>query len=92
MADVGTYTLGKRVLGDNIAPYIVSLTSYTFRRQMYQFNTLQLYVTLVSWYNFFMAARTLSNTMEMVLTTIALNYWPLLDTGNNANWLKQVLQ
>lgn len=37
-----------------------------------------------------MAARTLSNSMEMVFTMIALNYWPLPGVVNfqEKNWLK----
>ncbi|KAI7852461.1 Alg9-like mannosyltransferase family-domain-containing protein [Circinella umbellata] len=35
-----------------------------------------LFITLCSWYNFFIAARTLSNTVETMFTVIALNYWP----------------
>lgn len=38
-----------------------------------------------------MAARTLSNTLEMILTTVALNYWPLPGVVNlkgSKAWLK----
>lgn len=38
-----------------------------------------------------MAARTLSNTMEMMLTVVALNYWPLsgiVHLGDTKNWLR----
>ncbi|CEP11954.1 hypothetical protein [Parasitella parasitica] len=58
VADVATYTLAKKVIGNDIA---LSM----------------LFTTLCSWFNFQMAARTLSNSMEMVFTIIALNYWPL---------------
>ncbi|KAI9486093.1 MAG: Alg9-like mannosyltransferase family-domain-containing protein [Benjaminiella poitrasii] len=37
-----------------------------------------LFTTLCSWFNFLMAARTLSNSIEMVFSVLALNYWPLL--------------
>ncbi|KAI9276079.1 Alg9-like mannosyltransferase family-domain-containing protein [Sporodiniella umbellata] len=50
-----------------------------------------LFTTLCSWFNFFMAARTLSNTAEMILTVIALNYWPLpglVNTDLTKRWLK----
>ncbi|KAG1051005.1 hypothetical protein G6F43_006764 [Rhizopus delemar] len=50
-----------------------------------------LFTTLCSWFNFFMAARTLSNTMEMMLTVVALNYWPLsgiVHLGDTKNWLR----
>ncbi|KAI7871727.1 GPI mannosyltransferase 3 [Spinellus fusiger] len=40
-----------------------------------------LFVTLCSWYNGFMAGRTLSNCTEATLTLIALNYWPLTYTS-----------
>lgn len=33
---------------------------------------------LCSWFNFHMAARTLSNSVEMVFTMLALNFWPLM--------------
>jgi phosphatidylinositol glycan class B len=38
-----------------------------------------------------MAARTLSNSMEMVFTIIALNFWPLpgIVNMNDKNWLKE---
>lgn len=38
-----------------------------------------------------MAARTLSNSMEMVFTIIALNYWPLpgIISMNGHQWLKR---
>lgn len=37
-----------------------------------------------------MAARTLSNSMEMVFTIIALNYWPLPGVATlNTSWLKR---
>ncbi|KAI7903719.1 Alg9-like mannosyltransferase family-domain-containing protein [Cokeromyces recurvatus] len=58
MADVATFTLAKKVIGNQIAPFI-------------------LFTSLCSWFNFFMAARTLSNSIEMVFTILALNYWPL---------------
>lgn len=37
-----------------------------------------------------MAARTLSNSLEMVLTVIALNYWPIDGTVAYANgaWIR----
>lgn len=37
-----------------------------------------------------MAARTLSNSMEMVFTIVALNYWPLpgVTDLNEKGWLK----
>ncbi|KAL0076653.1 Alg9-like mannosyltransferase family-domain-containing protein [Phycomyces blakesleeanus] len=48
-----------------------------------------LFMTLCSWYNFFMAGRTLSNCMEMVLTILALNYWPLQNCPDQ-NWRKHL--
>jgi phosphatidylinositol glycan class B len=38
-----------------------------------------------------MAARTLSNSMEMVFTIIALNYWPIpgIVNLNDSIWLKE---
>ncbi|CAO3680825.1 unnamed protein product [Umbelopsis ramanniana] len=49
-----------------------------------------LFCTLVSFFNFHMAARTLSNSLEMVLTVIALNYWPIDGTVAYANgaWIR----
>ncbi|KAI9259445.1 Alg9-like mannosyltransferase family-domain-containing protein [Phascolomyces articulosus] len=70
LTDYATYSLGKRVVGNAIAPYI-------------------LFITLCSWYNFFMAARTLSNAIETTFTVIALNYWPSPATKNSdSNWIK----
>ncbi|KAI9312154.1 Alg9-like mannosyltransferase family-domain-containing protein [Dichotomocladium elegans] len=60
VTDYATYTLGKRVMGASVAPYILLLT-------------------LFSWYNAFIAARTLSNSMEAMFTVLSLNYWPLFD-------------
>ncbi|PHZ11348.1 uncharacterized protein RHIMIDRAFT_23257 [Rhizopus microsporus ATCC 52813] len=51
-----------------------------------------LFTTLCSWFNFFMAARTLSNTMETILTVIALSYWPIpgvVYLGERKEWLKE---
>ncbi|KAG2203600.1 hypothetical protein INT47_011694 [Mucor saturninus] len=50
-----------------------------------------LFTTLCSWFNFLMAARTLSNSMEMVFTIVALNYWPLPGVVNfgERSWLKR---
>ncbi|KAI8381170.1 Alg9-like mannosyltransferase family-domain-containing protein [Radiomyces spectabilis] len=48
-----------------------------------------LFATLCSWFNFFMAARTLSNAMETVFTVLALNYWPfpgLVDISLDRRW------
>ncbi|KAJ2960773.1 hypothetical protein NQZ79_g3930 [Umbelopsis isabellina] len=48
-----------------------------------------LFCTLASFFNFHMAGRTLSNSLEMVLTTVALNYWPLdgVVTYNNSDFI-----
>ncbi|ORY99156.1 Alg9-like mannosyltransferase family-domain-containing protein [Syncephalastrum racemosum] len=67
VADYSTYSLGKKLMGDAIAPYM-------------------LFTLLSSWYLFFMAGRTLSNTMETVLTITALNDWPL--SLASPNWKK----
>jgi hypothetical protein len=50
----------------------------------------KLFCTLASFFNFHMAARTLSNSLEMILTTIALNYWPLdeIVAYDNTNWIR----
>ncbi|KAI9029797.1 Alg9-like mannosyltransferase family-domain-containing protein [Phycomyces nitens] len=48
-----------------------------------------LFMTLCSWYNFFMAGRTLSNCMEMVFSILALNYWPLPNCPDQ-NWRKNL--
>ncbi|KAI9495468.1 Alg9-like mannosyltransferase family-domain-containing protein [Zychaea mexicana] len=75
LTDYATYSLAKRVVGNNIAPYI-------------------LFITLSSWYNFFMAARTLSNAVETTFTVVALNYWPLPSTitdeykSNSSSWAR----
>ncbi|KAI8644138.1 Alg9-like mannosyltransferase family-domain-containing protein, partial [Parasitella parasitica] len=71
VADVATYTLAKKVIGNDIA---LSM----------------LFTTLCSWFNFQMAARTLSNSMEMVFTIIALNYWPLpgIVKTTGKSWVK----
>jgi phosphatidylinositol glycan class B len=45
----------------------------------------QLFTTLCSWFNFHMAARTLSNSMEMVFTMLALNFWPFAQ--QRVGWL-----
>ncbi|GAB5587758.1 glycosylphosphatidylinositol anchor biosynthesis [Umbelopsis nana] len=49
-----------------------------------------LFCTLASFFNFHMAGRTLSNSLEMILTVIALNYWPLDGTViyDNAGWIR----
>ncbi|KAG2187447.1 hypothetical protein INT44_005135, partial [Umbelopsis vinacea] len=49
-----------------------------------------LFCTLVSFFNFHMAARTLSNSLEMVLTVIALNYWPIDGTVDytSGTWIR----
>ncbi|OAD01713.1 glycosyltransferase family 22 protein, partial [Mucor lusitanicus CBS 277.49] len=72
VADVATYTLAKKVIGNDIA---LSM----------------LFTTLCSWFNFLMAARTLSNSMEMVFTIIALNYWPLpgIVKTTGKSWVKR---
>lgn len=39
-----------------------------------------------------MAARTLSNTMETILTVVALSYWPIpgvVHLGERKEWLKE---
>ncbi|KAI8140592.1 Alg9-like mannosyltransferase family-domain-containing protein [Fennellomyces sp. T-0311] len=70
LTDYATYSLGKRIVGNAIAPYI-------------------LFVTLCSWYNYFVAARTLSNTMEGAFTTIGLCYWPLPTTDPlDSSWIR----
>ncbi|GAA5810680.1 hypothetical protein MFLAVUS_004106 [Mucor flavus] len=71
VADLSTYTLAKKVFGNNIAFSM-------------------LFTTLCSWFNFLMAARTLSNSMEMVFTMVALNFWPLPGVVDmaDATWLK----
>lgn len=71
IADVSTYSLAKRIFGNDIALPM-------------------LFTTLCSWFNFLMAARTLSNSMEMVFTIVALNYWPLPGVATlNTSWLKR---
>ncbi|KAI8987324.1 Alg9-like mannosyltransferase family-domain-containing protein, partial [Mycotypha africana] len=49
-----------------------------------------LFTTLCSWYNIFMSARTLSNTLEMIFTIVALNYWPIpgVISTSGRQWLK----
>lgn len=37
----------------------------------------QLFATLVSLYGFYTSTRTFSNSLEVVLTVVALYYWPL---------------
>lgn len=44
-----------------------------------------LLITLCSWYNYFIAARTLSNAMEAMFTVSALNYWPLSNLNKSAS-------
>ncbi|CAO3588463.1 unnamed protein product [Absidia cylindrospora] len=46
-----------------------------------------LFVTLSSWFNFLMAPRTLSNTMETVFTVIAMKSWPFPGTATTIHWL-----
>ncbi|KAI8993328.1 Alg9-like mannosyltransferase family-domain-containing protein [Pilobolus umbonatus] len=51
-----------------------------------------LFMTLCSWFNFMMAGRTLSNTIETALTIIALNYWPIPHVtmmDKDQEWLKR---
>lgn len=47
---------------------------------------MKLFTLLSSWYLFFMAGRTLSNTMETVLTLAAMNEWPL--SLDRSHWKK----
>ncbi|KAI8374976.1 Alg9-like mannosyltransferase family-domain-containing protein [Choanephora cucurbitarum] len=69
IADIATYNLAKRVIGNDIALPM-------------------LFTTLCSWFNFHMAARTLSNSTEMALTMIALNFWPLPNVPSSASQTK----
>lgn len=53
--------------------------AHTMFRNKYPKSTITFYsvaVTVGSAYNWFMATRTFSNSLEMALTTIALAYWP----------------
>ncbi|CAO3651977.1 unnamed protein product [Cunninghamella echinulata] len=72
IGDLFTFTLTKKLYGNDIAPYI-------------------LFVILSSWFQFLMAPRTLSNTLEAVLTMIAMNYWPFpeLKYKDSKSWLSQ---
>ncbi|CAO3651314.1 unnamed protein product [Cunninghamella blakesleeana] len=50
-----------------------------------------LFIIISSWFEFLMAPRTLSNTLEAILTIIAMNYWPFPDLQYNDSktWLNQ---
>lgn len=41
-------------------------------------NDLQLFAQLTNWFMFFCITRTLSNSLETVLTVVSLYYWPCI--------------
>ncbi|RCI06407.1 hypothetical protein CU098_008785 [Rhizopus stolonifer] len=71
---------------------VADMATYNFAKKVLgnQIALPMLFTTLCSWFNFHMAARTLSNSMEMVFTMIALNYWPLpgIATTVGRAWIK----
>ncbi|KAI8093719.1 Alg9-like mannosyltransferase family-domain-containing protein [Halteromyces radiatus] len=67
---MATYSLTKKIYGNEMAPFILS-------------------IILGSWFHFLMSARTLSNSMETVLTIIAMKDWPfpsMVDI-NGSSWI-----
>lgn len=46
-----------------------------------------LFLAVIQWFWFYTASRTLSNTVETALTTIALSYFPWSNEGNFFLWL-----
>lgn len=46
-------------------------------------NSTQLFAQLVNWFMFFCITRTLSNTLETVLTLMSLYYWPCMSASSS---------
>ncbi|KAF9179468.1 hypothetical protein BGZ51_006910 [Haplosporangium sp. Z 767] len=44
-----------------------------------------LFLSVISWWNFFCSTRTLANSMEAALTIIALYYWPFVTSPSNSS-------
>lgn len=60
---------------------ILAQRTYPGNKKVFWYSAM---ITGGSAFNFFCSTRTFSNSMEMVLTTIALTYWPW--SGNTLNW------
>ncbi|CAG8535036.1 9531_t:CDS:10 [Ambispora leptoticha] len=69
---------GPRILQALIAAF-GDLYTYKLARRIFREDrvaNLALFCSLVSWFNFYCSVRMLSNSVETVLTTVALYYWP----------------
>ncbi|KAF9957498.1 hypothetical protein BGZ72_001780 [Mortierella alpina] len=59
------------------------LYAYRFAYRLYENQIIAnwtLFLSVISWWNFFCSTRTLANSMEAALTIIALYYWPFTTT------------
>ncbi|KAF9984221.1 hypothetical protein BGZ75_004213 [Mortierella antarctica] len=68
-ADLYTYRFAYRLYENQV---IANWTYFTHRISWPD----QLFLSVISWWNFFCSTRTLANSMEAALTIIALYYWP----------------
>ncbi|KAF9425864.1 hypothetical protein BGZ94_007151 [Podila epigama] len=61
------------------------LYAYRFAQRLFRHQPVAnwtLFLSVVSWWNFFCSIRTLANSTEAALTIIALYYWPFASTSN----------
>ncbi|CAB5179365.1 unnamed protein product [Rhizophagus irregularis] len=67
---------------------IGDLYTYKLAKKLFNESTANwtLFCSIVSWFNFFCSIRMLSNSIETVLTTVALYYWPWPSFSNFMSW------
>ncbi|GET04188.1 GPI mannosyltransferase 3 [Rhizophagus clarus] len=71
---------------------IGDLYTYKLAKKLFNESTANwtLFCSIVSWFNFFCSIRMLSNSIETVLTTVALYYWPWPSFLTFMNWNDQI--
>ncbi|CAG8483973.1 2949_t:CDS:2, partial [Funneliformis mosseae] len=86
--EVGHYMIYAPRIFQAIFAAIGDLYTYRLARKLFNDPTANwtLFCSIISWFNFFCSIRTLSNSIETVLTIIALYYWPWPTFSNLISW------
>ncbi|CAK9140301.1 unnamed protein product [Ilex paraguariensis] len=81
--DLYLYKLSEVLLGQHVAQWAVSFPVIFLMAFVDRDMRPRLFAQLTNWFMFFCITRTLSNSLETVLTVVALYYWPCMRVSSS---------
>ncbi|KAG0053431.1 glycosylphosphatidylinositol anchor biosynthesis [Gryganskiella cystojenkinii] len=92
LEDGSLFIYAPRIL-QSVFAALADLYAYKFAYRLFENQVIAnwtLYLSVISWWNFFCSTRTLANSLEAALTIVALYYWPFTPSKTGSGSTRRV--